>query len=218
MATILFSLAGSCIQKLQDIITEEAIQILGVKQDLNDLQQTMTHIQCFLKDADRRRIEDLAVSNWLGDLNDAMYDADDIIDLARFKGSKLLGDHFSSSSPRKLSSCSGFPLISCFCSICTRRELAVKIKSLNRKIERIAKLGANFKFETEPIGNISLSTTRKTSHLVEPNLVGKEIIQATARLVELVLKHREKAYKVAIVGTGGVGKTTCMALCFPTVL
>ena len=90
MATILFSFAGSCIQKLQEIITEEAIQILHVKQELSDLQQTMMQIQCFLKDADRRRIEDFAVSNWLGELKDAMYDADNIIDLARFKGSKLL--------------------------------------------------------------------------------------------------------------------------------
>jgi len=76
MATILFSFAGSCIKKLQEIITDEAIQILHVKQELSDLQQTMMQVQCFLIDADRRRIEDFAVSNWLGELKDAMYDAD----------------------------------------------------------------------------------------------------------------------------------------------
>uniref|UniRef100_A0A0A9A0Z7 Disease resistance N-terminal domain-containing protein n=1 Tax=Arundo donax TaxID=35708 RepID=A0A0A9A0Z7_ARUDO len=102
MATILFSLASSCIEKLQEIITEEAIQILGVKQELSALQQTMIQIQCFLKDADWRRIEDLAVSNWLGELKDAMYDADDIIDLATFKGIKLLEEHPSSSSVAEL--------------------------------------------------------------------------------------------------------------------
>ena len=116
MATILFSFAGSCIQKLQEIITEEAIQILHVKQELSDLQQTMMQIQCFLKDADRRRIEDFAVSNWLGLLKDAMYDADNIIDMARFKGRKLLGEQPSSSS-RKLTACNDFPLISCFSAI-----------------------------------------------------------------------------------------------------
>ncbi|CAL4990556.1 unnamed protein product [Urochloa decumbens] len=206
MATILFSFVGSCIQKLQEIITEEAIQILGVKQELSDLQQTMTQIQCFLKDADRRRIEDFAVSNWLGDLKDAMYGADNIIDLARFKGSKLLGENPSSPS-RKLSACNGFPFISFFSTICTRREIAVQIRSLNKRIERIVELGTKFKFETEP--DSSVPDLRQTSYLVEPNIVGKEIIHATTKLVGLVLDHREeKAFKIGIVGTGGVGKTT----------
>jgi len=206
MATILFSFAGSCIKKLQEIITDEAIQILHVKQELSDLQQTMMQVQCFLIDADRRRIEDFAVSNWLGELKDAMYDADNIIDLARFKGRKLLGEQPSSSS-RKLTACNGFPLASSFSAILTRRDIAVQIKSLKRRIERIAELGTKFKFEAEPV--VSVSDMRKTSHLVEPNIVGKEIIHATGTLVRVVLDHREKkAYKIGIVGTGGVGKTT----------
>jgi GTPase SAR1 family protein len=39
--------------------------------------------------------------------------------------------------------------------------------------------------------------------------VGKEIVHATRKLVGLVVDNRkEKAYKIGIVGTGGVGKTT----------
>ncbi|KAL6654635.1 hypothetical protein ACP70R_008100 [Stipagrostis hirtigluma subsp. patula] len=209
MATILFSFVGSCIQKVQEIITEEAIQILGVKQDLRELQQTMTQIQNFLRDADRRRIEDLAVSNWLNELRDAMYDADDIIDIARFKASNLLAGQPSSLS-RKLIRCKGFPFLSCFSTIHTRHDIAVQIRCLNKRIEKISELGKTFKFETEPVGSSSsLSNMRRTSHLIEPNLVGKEIIHATNRLVGLVLEHKkQKAYKIGIVGTGGVGKTT----------
>ncbi|TVU23557.1 hypothetical protein EJB05_25931, partial [Eragrostis curvula] len=205
MATILFSLAGSCIQKLQEIITEEAIKILGVKEDLKELQQTVEQIQCFLKDADRRSIEDSSASNWFSELRDAMYDADDIIDLARFKGSNLLGEYPSSSSSRKLTTCSGFPLFSCFSTLYTRHEIAVQIRSLKKRIEKISELGKTFlKLEAESVGSI-----RKTSYLVEPILVGKEIIHATNKLVYLVLKHREnKVYKIGIVGTEGVGKTT----------
>ncbi|KAL6908141.1 hypothetical protein ACP4OV_002311 [Aristida adscensionis] len=210
MATLLFSLAGSCIQKLQEIITDEAVQILGVKQDLRELQRTMTQIQCFLKDADRRRIEDFAVSNWLGEVRDAMYDADDVIDLARFKGENLLGEHPSmSSSSRKLNACNVFQFFSCFPTICTRHEIAARIRSVNKRIQKAEELGKTFRFETEVVGSTSGSNMRETSPLVEPNLVGKEIIHATKRLVGLVLEHTEKkAYKIAIVGIGGVGKTT----------
>ena len=73
MATILDSLVGSCAKKLQDMISEEAILILGVKEELKELKRTMNQIECFLNDAEQRRIEESAVNNWLSELKDAMY-------------------------------------------------------------------------------------------------------------------------------------------------
>ncbi|CAD6255403.1 unnamed protein product [Miscanthus lutarioriparius] len=95
MATILESFVGSCAKKLQDIVTEEAILILGVKEELIELKRRMEQIWYFLNDAEKRGIKESAVNNWLGQLRDAMYDADDIIDLAKSKGSKLLPGHSS---------------------------------------------------------------------------------------------------------------------------
>ncbi|KAE8781378.1 putative disease resistance protein RGA4 [Hordeum vulgare] len=49
----------------------------------------------------------------------------------------------------------------------------------------------------------------RSSNLVEPNLVGREIIRSSRKMEDLVLAHKEsKSYKLAIVGTRGVGKTT----------
>ena len=108
MATILESLVGSCAKKLQDVISEEAILILGVKQELTELQRRMEQIRHFFNDAEQRSTKESAVNNWLSLLRDAMYDADDIIDLARSKGSKLLLDH-SLSLSSKSSTCMAFP-------------------------------------------------------------------------------------------------------------
>ncbi|EAZ40859.1 hypothetical protein OsJ_25340 [Oryza sativa Japonica Group] len=72
MATILDSLIGSCAKKLQEIITEEAILILGVKEDLRELQEKMEQIRCFISDVERRGMEDSSIHNWISRLKDAM--------------------------------------------------------------------------------------------------------------------------------------------------
>ena len=211
MATILDSLLGSCAKKLQEIVTDEAILILGLEEELKELQGRIPVIQRCLVDAERRRTEEPAVNIWLGKLRDAMYDVDVIMDLARFKGSKLLPDHHSSSSS-KPAACSGLSLSSCYSNICTRHVVAVKIRSLNKKMENISKEMIFLQFvSTQPAaaGQGSTSRLRKSGDLVEPNLVGKETLRACTRLVEQVLAHKEKKdYKLGIVGTGGVGKTT----------
>ena len=121
MATILDSLVGSCAKKLQDMISEEAILILGVKEELKELKRTMNQIQCFLNDAEQRRIEESAVNNWLSELKDAMYEADDIIDLARLEGNKLLADRPSSS--RSSTSFKGSSFCSCLPNIRIRHKI-----------------------------------------------------------------------------------------------
>ena len=178
MATILDSLVGSCINNLQAIITDEAVLILGVKEELIELQRRMIQIRHFLQDAEKRRIEESAANDWLGQLRDAMYDADDIIDIARSKGSKLLPD-YSLPLSSKSHACSGLSLSSCLSKFRARHEVAVKIRELNKRIEKISKDKEFISLEdTRPAGNnVSAQYQRNnvSNDFIEPNLVGKEV-------------------------------------------
>jgi signal recognition particle GTPase len=61
----------------------------------------------------------------------------------------------------------------------------------------------------QPKEEISVARQMKIYELMEPNLMGKETSLACTKLVELIVAHKEnKSYKISIVGTGGVGKTT----------
>nr|UBY07322.1 NBS-LRR disease resistance protein [Dasypyrum villosum] len=210
MTAILETLLKSSVNKLQDVIMDEAILILGVEKELTKLLRRVELIQCCIYDAEKRRIKEQAVNNWLGQLRDVIYDVDEVMDVARCKGSKLLADHPSPSSDKSIA-CKGLSVSSCFCSIVPRRDVAVRIRNLNKKIENIAndKIFSTFNSSTQPTRNGQTSKLIRSSNLVEPNLVGKEIIHSSRKLVDLVLAHKEhKSFKLGIVGTGGVGKTT----------
>ena len=104
----------------------------------------------------------------------------------------------------------GLSISSCLSSIQIRHEVAVKIRSLNKRIDNISKdkvfSSLTSRQSTE---KVSAQKQLRSSNLVEPNLVDKEIINACRKLVDLLLEHKDKrSYKIAIVGTGGVGKTT----------
>ncbi|CAO1940350.1 unnamed protein product [Urochloa humidicola] len=169
----------------------------------------MEQINHFLQDAEQRSLKDSAVNNWLGQLRDATYDADDIIDTARSKGRMLLPDH-SISLSSKSNTCSGLSGFSCFPNIQTHHKVAVKIRILNKRIENILKDNVFSSVpDIHPTRKDLAPKLRKSTNLVEPNLVGKEIMHACKKLVDLLLEHKDKrSYKHAIVGTGGVGKTT----------
>ncbi|XP_039141988.1 putative disease resistance protein RGA3 [Dioscorea cayenensis subsp. rotundata] len=188
MAMIVDAFAGKLVERLANIIEEEAIMVLGVKDELQKLQRRMKMIACVLKDAEKKKIQYETVKLWVDELKDWMYDAKDIIDLCMIQGSGLLlqdDDHHSLAE----SSTTAFKRV--------HRSLS-SFSSIVRSVP--------FRDDAYVMNEASYS---QSSFLPEPDIVGWDIRDATKSLVDLLVSPNEqKCFLFSIVGMGGIGKTT----------
>uniref|UniRef100_A0A2N9H5Y6 Rx N-terminal domain-containing protein n=1 Tax=Fagus sylvatica TaxID=28930 RepID=A0A2N9H5Y6_FAGSY len=53
---------------------------LGVKDDLEKLKNTVSAIKAVLLDAEEKQVQSHAIKDWVGNLKDALYEADDVLD------------------------------------------------------------------------------------------------------------------------------------------
>ncbi|XP_010911917.1 putative disease resistance protein RGA4 [Elaeis guineensis] len=207
MAMILDAFVQRYMTQLADFVEGEVSIMLKVKDDLQKLQRRLERIRGFLENAERKRHEDSNISNWVRELKDIMYDADDIIDLCIIEGSKLPESHQSVSVV-----CHPFPLFSCFSCIKFRHEIGNRIRDLNNRLKEIVEdRSALPKLEyTSHDVQVSRVNPRQTFPIeVNSDIVGTQIEDATQGLVDsLVKEDKQKCWILGIVGMGGIGKTT----------
>ncbi|KAJ0974380.1 hypothetical protein J5N97_016345 [Dioscorea zingiberensis] len=213
MAMIVDAIMGKLLERVTGLVEEKAIMVLGVKDELQKLQRTMKRIGLLLKDAEKKSIEDESIKGWIAELKDFMYDADDIIDRCMNEGTMILQDEPADrESSASQTVCCKLPLFCSVQSLQFRHAIANDIKCLNDKLAEIYK--AKDLLQLLPsISNQVYTTSRAadchSSSLVEFDVVGFEIRDATRSLVEsLISVEEQKCLVFSIVGMGGIGKTT----------
>ncbi|KAG7994930.1 hypothetical protein I3843_01G083600 [Carya illinoinensis] len=85
------------VKRLAALLIQEAKSLYGVSKQVEELGDELNRIQCFLKDADARRNEGESVRQWLVDMRDVLYDAEDIMEryvlkVGSRKGVCILGE------------------------------------------------------------------------------------------------------------------------------
>ncbi|KAL6658407.1 hypothetical protein ACP70R_003993 [Stipagrostis hirtigluma subsp. patula] len=213
MAVVLDALGSYVQNMLIEMAKEEVHMLLGVSGEIQKLDDKLKGLKDILADADRRDITDRTVKALVRKLRIVMYDATDILDLCQLKALEQ--------GPSRDMGCFN-PLLFCLKDPLRAHDIGRRIKNLNQRLDNIKEESTTFNFSSiapyqyhnkkvEPSRAVCLETS---GELDEFGVVGEKIEEDTTYLVELLTKEDKtihaynKIMVFAIVGVGGIGKTT----------
>uniref|UniRef100_A0A8R7JW06 Disease resistance RPP13-like protein 1 n=2 Tax=Triticum urartu TaxID=4572 RepID=A0A8R7JW06_TRIUA len=216
MAMVLDAFASYIGDYLKQVVQDELGTMLGVSGEINKLGDKLLDLKNFLADADKRNITDETVKVWVGQLKRTMYEAADILDLCQLKAMEKRG-------PSSVEAGCCNPLLFCLRNLFHAREIGTRIKALNQRLDNIKQRSAAFNFINLGSYEDCHSSNAHASCQGNPSretvgdfdrsaVVGDKIEEDTKALVALIMRKGKEVNDdimvFAIVGVGGVGKTT----------
>lgn len=214
MAAVLDALASYVSKLLTDMVKDEVGMLLGVSGEIENLESKMRSVKAFLADAERRCISDEHVQGWVGKLKSAMYDAADIMDLCQLEAMKRRQETL----PKHIFFCLQSPVFT--------HNIGRRIRKLNQNLDNIKKDAEVFSFVNltsyeDDRRVVPHHATRKTAPGIDRSAMVGEIDENTRLLVDMLVKEEKNntignsnIKVVALVGIGGIGKTTLAQMIF----
>ncbi|TYJ12512.1 hypothetical protein E1A91_A11G356700v1 [Gossypium mustelinum] len=184
----------------------------NLKHDIHDLKRTVCQIKAVLLDAEERSVNDNLVKNWLEELKDVLYDADDLLD--DFSTEALRKDVLGGNKLTKE--------VRLFFS--SSNQFAYGLK-MGRKIKAIKARLASIESEANTFRFIPRDRTAETSFMTkkrqqthsferEDDIIGTDDDKAALLKLVIEFQSEENVYIIPIVGFGGLGKTALAQLVY----
>ncbi|XWS58022.1 hypothetical protein CRYUN_Cryun09bG0223300 [Craigia yunnanensis] len=204
-----FNIAEKVLDKLAIIAYQEICLLCGVQSHLEKLKKTLTTIKAVLLDAEEKQAHDNQLRIWLQDLNDACYDAEDVLDefeieaFCKFSNREALErrtNFFSSSNP-----------------IAFRIRMAHKIKKVTGRFDEIAALRHKFHLTERHDGTSRVVRLDRETHsfVQAADIIGRD--KDKEEIITTLMQDPTDGEDISvlpIVGFGGLGKTALAKLVF----
>ncbi|XP_034674463.1 putative disease resistance protein RGA3 [Vitis riparia] len=199
-----FTIAENLLMKLGSTAFQEIGLMYGIRKELSKLEDTLSTIKAVLLDAGEPQERNRAVSTWVRRLKEVVNDADQLLDdfaaedlrrkthtQGRFVGQ--VSDFFSSSN-----------------HIAFRVKTGHRMKDIRERLDEIAKDISMFKFVPRVVQVENRKKSETHSFVLASEIVGRE--KDIEKMIGLLMQ--EHLSMVAIVGIGGLGKTTLAQLVY----
>ncbi|KAL1535354.1 putative disease resistance protein RGA4 isoform X1 [Salvia divinorum] len=197
------------VQHLINHCKKEISLVRGLKKEAEKLTGSLDTIQKFLNDAEMRAIPGEAVKSWLMKLENVAFDADNVLDEFNYHLLCKQVEPVMPIKPMKQKVLSCFP---CFNHISHSRPMALRIQEINEELESINKGAADLGLKETLAANVPTlpDAARETgSFTLDPIFIGRD--KVASEIVEMLTACTttdERVFILAIVGMGGLGKTT----------
>jgi Leucine-rich repeat (LRR) protein len=208
---LLFITVDRIVEALCSPAAKEIGLLWGVQDDLQNLTNTVSTIKAVLLDAEEKQAAgSRAVKNWLGKLEDAIYDADDLLDAISTDALRreIMTLHKKPNKVRILFSKSN--------QLANRLKMARKIKAIRKRLDAI-NADRRFLLEVRQVEETRVGTReRDNTH----SFVRAEAVIGRDNDRKAVIHHlldsnvEDNVSILPIVGIGGLGKTTLAQFVF----
>lgn len=206
-ASLAFSVAQTLLAALQSKELKQICSMIrSYDSELDRLQKTVKTVKSVLLDAEAKQVLSEQEKDFIDELKDAVYDADDLLDeltaMAEQQQQHLLE---GGKVPRKVRR-----LFSRIGKLGVAYKMSQQVKKIRKEFDNIADNASKFSFKVdyEPIKNRREETC---SYIHETQVIGRE--KEIEDIINMLLADPDDLVErgisiLSIVGMGGIGKTT----------
>ncbi|KAL3497678.1 hypothetical protein ACH5RR_040410 [Cinchona calisaya] len=197
------------LDQLSIFLREEGRQLGGLRQQVQLISDELGHMRAFLKVAEAKEDDDPRLQEWIKQVREAAYDAEDVLDEFVFRFARQRSKGFYGSVKRIFNSIK---------NLRARHRVASEIQSIQARIGHISEAHKRYQSEygistdqvsgsVAAVDNKAWRYSRDDALLVEESrLVG--ISKPKQQLISQLLEGNSEFKVISVVGMGGLGKTT----------